>query len=429
MGQLLDERELRMLMVRICNSDSLSEAYQIFSLFSDELQGCKFVFAARQGAEPGFAINREFSAGAAVRSLFHAERVLVLDADTFRDMSSGRATYQIDYSISLDTQALSYLEPYIAGDPSGRLPKDIKEVFDFIARDDVRVDPIPYFLENLRNIDDKSAADRIFGKLKAYEILRTLDQAWLKTNSQVRSTLTEPELVKRAQEHIAGMYSDRDNSAIMKILQFRHQYMYCSLLKMACIQMRSPAISMDEKIIMYSEFCDSKLATMNGRDTAIAREYFSRGQKLKFFGKIQRNNKNIFNSLDGMAWDLWHVRQLEEAMTFKLSKNARYFFPALLTFDKRLIEVIDLYPLKACAFKDGDCEAMPFYDGNWFNLVARDEIGRARFIDKFYSEDATQSRANRRAAAKATLHETVTMLERELSEISMVSAPSHSLWT
>jgi hypothetical protein len=426
---LLDENGRRALIARICNSDSLSEAYQTYSMYSEELRDCKFVFAANQGAEPGYAINRQFSAGAAVRSLFQKDKVLVLDAETLRDMVGGKATYQIDYSISLDTQALSYLEPYISGNLSNRLPKDMKEVFDFIAQDDVRVDPIPYILENLRNIGDKTAAARVFEKLKAYETLRTLDLAWLKNNDQARSFLTEIELIKSAQEHMAGMYRDRENSAIMKNLRFRHQYMYCSLLKMACIQICCPAAHIDNKMMAYFDFCDATLATMSLREAAIARKFFEKGSALKFFGKIQKNNEEIFQALDGMAWDLWHVRQLEEAMTFRLEKGARYFFPALLTFDKRLIEVMDLFPLKSCAFVDGDSEVMPVYDGDWCELVAQEDAGQAIFTGKFYSKQAVQSRDLRRVAAKDKINDAVDALERELSEVSTVPVPPQKFWT
>jgi len=67
-------------------------------------------------------------------------------------MRNGVATFSIDYSISLDTQAVSYLKSFIVGSTGGSLPKDIAEVLGFITRDDVYVDPIPYVLENLHNL-------------------------------------------------------------------------------------------------------------------------------------------------------------------------------------------------------------------------------------------------------------------------------------
>ena len=420
-----DEISIRSLMARICNADSLAEALEIFRHAGPLLDGCKFVFAAKSGAEPGFAVNRTFSSGASIRSLFNTERVVVLDTETVREMRSGKATYPIDYSISLDTQAVSYLEPFINGKASASLPSDMKEVFDFIARDDVSVDPIPYMLENVHNLCDQAAADRIYAKLRIYEILRTLDTQWLQSRGEVRSVLSEQDLTKHAQEHIARMFADRDNETFVKGLTFRYQFVYSHLLKMTLIQMSSPKTSVAKRMLQFLEFCDSRMATMNGRETALARTYFERGQDLTFFGKIQKGKPDLFQLLGGMTWDLWHVRQLEEAMTFKPARQARYFFPALLTFDKRLVEVIDLYPLKVCAFKEGESEPMPVFDGDWFDLVTAEEAAKDSIKERFFASEARASRDARRDGVKPRITEIVKELEAELSEVALVNCPRH----
>lgn len=363
-------------------------------------------------------MNRAFSAGAVVRSLFKTDCVLVLDVDTLQEMeTTGASIYPIDYSISLDTQALSYLEPYMAGRSASALPKDFKEVFEFIARDDVYVDPIPYLQENLCNLDDRDAADKIFGKLKAYEVLRTIDTDCLSSKNIVRSRLSDQELSKRAQEHVSRMYMDRDHDGTMKALRFRHQFQYSCLLKMISIQLASPKANIDEKIASFLEFSHLQLATMAGREIALARAYFERGQNLTFFGKIQRNRPDLLKLLDNMAWDLLHIRQLEEMLTLPSPTGAPYFFPALLTFDKRFIEVIDLYPLKSCAFKIGGTEIVPFYDGDWFGLLSskRDD-SHADVVGKYFSDNAIASRDARRNAAKTQLADIVCQLEEEVSE-------------
>lgn len=404
---------------RICNASGTAEAFALYREFAPLLAEYKFIFATEKGGLPGFAVNRTFSAGASVRSVFKKERVLVLDPETFREMleGGGNSTYPIDYSISLDTQALSYLEPFIAGAYS-RLPTDFQEVFEFIARDEVYVDPLPYIMENLDNLSEIRAADRIFSKLKAYEVLRTLDAEWLQRKGEVRSRLTEYELSVCAQQHISRMYMDLSAAAVMKGLRFRHQYMYACLLKMACIQAQLPSAAVENKVQAFLEFCDSRLATMNSRETAVAREYFERGQGLPFFGKIQRGSKNnVLDSLRNMAWDLWHIRQLEEALTFQLTKEARYFFPALLTFDKRFIEIIDLYPLKACAFKADSGYPLPFYDGDWASLRLTDPGREREIIERYFSRAAVASRDGRRDRAKSELFDTVAQLEEEARSI------------
>lgn len=422
MLQAQEDSQTRAIITAVCNASSSENAVFIFKMAAAYLPNCKIVLAAKSGALPGFAVNRMFSAGAAVRSLFNTQNVFVLDKETVREMESGRAIFPIDFSISLDTQALSYLEPYLCC--STEVPSDFKEVFNFIARDDVSVDPLPYRLENLHNLHDLKAADVIFAKLRAYETLRTLDGRWLQIHGEARSTLTEPELTKRAQEHISNMFMNLNDERLMSALHFRQQVMYCYLLKMASIQIRDPRASTLNKLNVFVEFCDNELATIGCRETAIARFFFERGQKLAFFGKVQKNKSDIFKILDGMAWDLWHVRQLEELMTLKPSPHARYFFPALLTFDKKLIEIIDLYPLKACAYIEGTNEPMPFYDGDWLQLIAGDEKNQSEFFERFYSAEARISRESRREAQKARFRDVVNTLESELSEVTSVKKRS-----
>lgn len=409
-------------MARVCNSDNPSEALSVYRAAAPFLKDCRFVLASKSGATPGFAVNRTFSDGASVRSLFKTNNVLVLDDTTVAEMDKGTATYPIDFSISLDTQALSYLAPHLAGKIAG-IPLDFKEVFEFIARDDVHVDPIPYMLENLHNLESEGAAAKILEKLKAYEVLRTIDLNWLSSRGEARSTLSSTELTKRANELLSRMQQNRADSSLMTEISFRHQFMYIQLLKMACIQLKSPSQSINKKMASYAEFCDSRLATMSGRETAIARAYFERGQQLEFFGKIQKKGKDLFGTLDGMAWDLWHVRQLEIAMTLKPDENARYFFPALLTFDKRFIEIMDLYPLKACAYRTNDPEPMPFFDGDFFDLVATDSNSRDEFIERFYSSAARDSRVKRRESAKSEIPNLIVELEADLGHVANVEPP------
>ncbi|MCG9107182.1 hypothetical protein LH433_10545 [Laribacter hongkongensis] len=413
----MDSREINIeqIVARICNSDSIAEAFALYRLAAPHLTDYKFVFASEKGGSPGFAVNRTFSAGAAVRSLFKTERVLVLDAKTAVEMESGQAIYPIDYSISLDTNAMSYLVPHMAGKRGGRIPADFQEVFEFIARPDVYVDPLPYLTENLPRLADGESADKIFENLKAYEILRTIDVDWLKFNGEVRSMLSDQELATNAQRQVSKMYLDIENTAVMEDLLFRHQYMYALLVKMATIQLKSPSASIGKKMAAFLEFCHSTLATMSGRETAVARAYFTLGQDLTFFGKIQKKSKSdILELLRNMAWDMWHVRQLELSITFKPAKQARYFFPALLTFDHKFIEIMDLYPLKVCAFKVGGSQPLPFFDGDPFRLIAIDDEDGASAVKRYFSDDAIATRDAVRDNIKANFAGVVQSLETEL---------------
>lgn len=405
------------LIQQICMSESTQDAILLYRAGKHFLSGCKFIFASDRGTDPGYSVNREFSAGAVVRSLFHSSRLLVLDDLTLREMDGGGATFPIDYSISLDTQALSYLEPFMVGNVS-KLPKDYAEVFKFIAQDNVFVDPIPYCQENLKNLRFPDKAEKIFNKIKSYEILRHLDGRLLSVSGIVRSKLTDLEIERNAQKHMSRMYMSLEDARLMERISFRQRFMYCQLLKMALINFTGSQDTVYGKVCRFLDFCDQSLATMGAREIAVAKRYFTQGQKFRFFGKIQKNKPDMFGTLDGMAWDLWHVRQLEESMTLAPDSRARYFFPSLLTFDKRFIEVMDLYPLRSLAYVEGESMPMPFYSGDWFALVADYPEEQNSIAERYYSLDAKRSRQARRSGCEKNLDVIIDELERELIKIS-----------
>lgn len=419
---MLNENEvIEQMVAMICNAPTVGDAYDMYRIAAPVLGDYKFVFASQNGAEPGFAVNQNFSAGAAVRSLFRTPKVLVLDKETAHDMLSGRATYPIDYSISLDSNTMSYLKPFLAGRRDKPLPADLQEVFLFIARPDVFIDPVPYFSENASRFSDDRTVESVFATFRAYEVLRTVDEVWLRQKNEVRSTLTDNELSNIAQRNLSEMCVSLLEPATLNALSQRHQYMYAGLLKMAAIQIQAPSSSLDWKMNEFLEFNDKKMGAMGLREIAVANAYFQRGNnRLKFFNKIQKRQDDILLYLKSMAWDLWHLRQLEESMTFRLSKSARYHFPAILTFDKGLIEIMDLYPLKALAYKIGGSLPLPFFDGDFTSFLSFSRDGRTAAIDKYFTVSAAARRADVRTSTKMNLPDTVAELEKEVLSLAAV---------
>lgn len=410
----------------ICSANTLSESLYMFSQHSDLLKTCKFIFASKSGGVPGYSVNRDFSDGSVVRSLFNSGSIVVLDNETLEDMKTGEATYALDYSISLDTQALSYLEPYI-NEKTNRLPKDFEEIFGFIARDDVNVDPLPYLQENILNLLDIKKAERIFEKLKAYEILRNLDVYALREEKTVRSTLSEMDLLKKTQEHISRMYRDLESPQLVSDLNFNFNFEYWHLLAMISIKLDRKKSSVDEKLLDFIEICNKQIATLSLREISVAKAYFEKGQNLTFFGKVQKRNEDLFRIIKGMAWDMWHIRQMEKNLTIRPARDARYFFPSFLTCDKRLVDIIDLYPLKVCAYDEQDSMPLPFYDGDWLQSISSSKEVQDKIYSKYFSQSAVATRDKKRGGIKGAISGLVSEFEIKVSqlcevEIEIVSA-------
>lgn len=409
-----NEKFIESIVTTICNAEDLAEAFAMYQVFGPLVKDYKFVFASERGALPGFAVNRTFSSGAAVRGLFRTPRVFVLDPDTMLEMQSGKATYQIDYSISLDTNAMSYLTPYLSGMRKPPMPADFQEVFEFIAKPDVNVDPMPYLLENIARADASPSPDKVFSTFLSYEVLRTIDVEWLRRCGAVRSTQPQDMLAADAQQRLSKMHFDLRSPQFTNTMKFRHMFVYAYLLEMALIQLRFPRETLEEKIGQFLDFSDKKLAAIALRLTAIARAFFQRGTHIKFFRKVEKGRDDLLMQLRNMAWDIWHLCQLEEAMTYQLVEGSRYYFPAILTFDKGFIEIMDLCSVKSLAYKRGSTRPIPVYDIDFTDLLRSEDMGGVSPLEHYFYDDAVRRRAAEREQAKRSLPEVVASLERQL---------------
>ena len=411
--------ELEPVICDICNADTLVEAAGIFSLYREELSTYRFIIATSTGINKDLAQNRNFSGTGAVIGLFGSDSLAFLDKRTLFEMEfCGKAQIPIDYSIGLDSNAMSYLWPYL--EKGQARVKDFKEVFRFIARDEVNIDPMPYIYENLPNFVRPDSARNIFNTLKAYEILRTLDPAALENNDLVLSKLSSEEIEKRAQQLMSKLYYEKPVEMAGELL-LTHQFVLAQLLQMTVIQLNKPSKSLaDNKVKQFVDFCDRDLSSIDIRCVAIARRYFEQGQNFAFFNKIQKNREDIFDSLYGMAWDITHFRHLEKRATLRLNEESDYLLPAILTFDKGFVEMASTCSLKGLAFSTAGNEIFPLFKGDQLAIFSDNQKTRQYIFSRFYSPPARYDRLNRSKEAVKAIKETIAKLFSELSEAAGV---------
>ncbi|WP_150116060.1 hypothetical protein [Desulfovibrio fairfieldensis] len=402
----------------VCYSNTLSEAVQKFNLYKPVLENYHFVISVPFGNIPGNARKKYFSNTAKIKTPFLSDQLIFIDRSSAFEMQlCDRATLRVDYSISLDSNTTSYLWPYINSDRIGAV--DLVEVLEFISRDDVFVDPIPFFMENAPRLLDLSNSTQIFNRVKGYEILRNLDPALLKKGI-IRTALTEDEIIAKTQSLISDFYVRLTQDDTLGTIIFRRDFKLCQILKMVSIQFGMPNKTIADKLSSFFEFCNNEMATFDWRAIAIAKEYFSKGQNFSFFGKIQKGRKGLFEALNGMAWDMLHVMQLEESITIKPEEKADYFLPALLTFDQGLSDMMDLHPLKAIAFSKDDKRPIPFYAKNPLEIISDDEKIHNDFHQRYYSLSARIKREKRRESFRDNIGQLKTSLLEEVERFSGV---------
>lgn len=408
----------------VCTAETPEDAVLAFQTNRSRLYGCKFILSVKKGTAPGFAVNQSLPGGFAIRSLFARSDLYFVDEETIDDMLAGSATFGFDHSIGLDSQIVSYMEPFITR--RAQVPAHYDQVFAYMARTDVDVHPLPYLRENYSRIKDSNPRDldRIYSKLLAFETLRTLDVKHLEVHREVRSCLTDSGLGARAQQLFAKILFDSQTTTQAQKFRFMQRCYYALLLKMAIIQLSSARRPPEEKVAEFFQFCHSHMASMWLRESVIATHYFERGQSLLFFGKVQKRQQRLFEVLDGMAWDLFHMRNLEAEMMMDPSEPARYFVPAFMTRDEGLIEVMDLCPLKAIALGETGRGPVPFFREDCYTGTCMESNDFYRRISKqYYNYVAVASREMRSQEARSRLPETIRGLEIDLGAITGVSPP------
>ena len=138
----------------ILSSDSSLKASLMVYNNKDLLRGWNFILTGGDKKNiPTYVTEKTFSNAAIISSIFSNSELVFLNNDIVDKMMIGKADIKIDYSIALDTQMVSYLKPFLNKQES-RIPKGYDEIFDFIVRNDVNIDDIPFIYENIPNISN-----------------------------------------------------------------------------------------------------------------------------------------------------------------------------------------------------------------------------------------------------------------------------------
>ncbi|HRH04810.1 MAG TPA: hypothetical protein PK702_03195 [Burkholderiaceae bacterium] len=376
----------------IVNAPTMVDSFARFRDMKALIPDWKFIFAANSGSTPGLVVNKFFSHGAAIISPFASERVLLLDSATLHEMDIlGETKFQLDYSIALDTSAMSCLVSFL-GSGSNRLPKDMQEVFSFLAQDHVFTDPMPYVVENLGSIDSDENRFKITRNIEAYQHLKTIDASYYSKHGVIRSKMSAHEIKLEAENFVNDIWTSPKYTELVKTAQYRQKIMLVILLKTVTIQLLHPGWSLQKKMQELLDFMNERLSCMFQRETIIACKYFQMGQKFVFFGKIHKNKPlpEILTELSGMSWDCWHIHHIEQTMNHKPESEARYFFAALLTFDKRYIDLLTCCQLRAFASKGALSTSRSYYSGPMFGLGS--ESFERELQTRYYSESAVTMR-------------------------------------
>jgi|GEM_PF-6656141 hypothetical protein len=302
---------------------------------------------------PDFMNNIED--GICVTTLSNDNGCFVLNKEiVLETMERGIANFPYVFTYRLDIQMMNYLLDYYEG--KSTIPKHFISILERCSDEGIGIDCTPYLLENGAKINDVKIE---LGVLKSYLPFVRFCNSGLK-NFSISYPFSEQEYLQ-TKEAIDLMKNDINAKNELTLSQ---QFIYSILLKAIIIHFGSKS-QIKKKISELLRFVNEKIGLYFEREIVICYWFLkdrNDSRICRFFKDIQIGaKKDIFNTIRGMAWDLFHLRYLMTSMHVggdiqdsSHSCGNIIYIDSLVTEDRGLTNIIKAYPIKCIIFKTGD---------------------------------------------------------------------------
>lgn len=302
--------------------------------------------------KPPLDITNKFR-GVSIVSIFKSSFCILNEAICQKMSRKERADFEYKYCIDLDVNMMNTLVDFHNHAGETVEPNSVVSELDLINRD---VTCYPYIIENankLENADlEKHVIDTllIFNKFK-HSNLHTFTSEYLSTKTDYRDTKGTIDIMKK----LAGGEAE--------LLTKAQKYIYALLLKSIIISFVSKR-SIKLKMLELMEFVNHNLGLFMEREIVICYWFLKNrnDERInKFFKCVQPNAKSLVEKIQGMSWDLFHLRFCCEIMTSKDIDNNLICLHYLATHDNGLADLANAHSIKYIIHKRGDITPKTVY--------------------------------------------------------------------
>lgn len=327
--------------------DNLIEHLACFQHFYEDLEECTFVvFSKNEGTKLPETLCTNYDNDFAIINIGCANQYYAVNRQIYEEMiRTGRSDYNIDICVELDTQAVSYLKNIFVEYNQISDCDKIKELIEYLQLPEVNYSCIPYLVENTSKKDVINKID-CYRNIKSFMLFKSFNYSVFLQNGICEYDRQEEDI----QLDVDGLYNDMFSEEFARGYEdlFRmHKSLYVLLLKAIYIEFINSKKSAQNKIMELFDFVNEKLGFVAERELEVCYYYFKHDDKTKkFFKRAQRNSNDLLNTISGMAWDLIHIRLIEQEFTIRPTDEVRFAIHVLLTFDNGLKEILQINPVE-----------------------------------------------------------------------------------
>lgn len=359
---------------------SMFEHMACYQNYYEDLKECMFVvFSDDEGNKLPDVLYTNYDNKFSIINLGCANAYYAVNHQIYEEMlKTGRSDYYIDVCVELDTQAVSYLKDIFKDYNQVPNYDKIKELVQYLQLPEVNYSCLPYLVENAAK---KDTVDKIecYKNIKSHMLFKSFNYQKMLQDGICEYDKTEEEILLDTDGLYNDIFSEKFAQYYGDLFEMQKS-IYILLLKAICIEFTNSKKSAQNKMLELLDFVNEELGFVAERELEVCYYYFKHHDKTKrFFKKIQKNSNNLFDAINGMAWDLIHIRLIEREFMTTLVDDVRYAIHLLLTFDNGLKEVLQINPIEQIAFYKG--VPIPKLKSRWI-----DEITGAQ--EKIWKEES-----------------------------------------
>ena len=386
----------------LCNS--MIEHLACYQHFYEDLQECTFVvFSEREGTKLPEPLCTNFDNDFAIINIGCADRFYAVNRQIYEEMiMTGRSDFGVDVCLELDTQAVSYIKNIFVEYNQISDYAKMKNLIEYLQFPGLNYSGIPYLVENAAKKDVINKIE-CYKNIKSFMLFKSFKYSKFLQSGTCEYDKQEAEILLDADDLYNDIFSEKFALAYKDFIKMQNA-LYALLLKAIYIEFNHSNKSAQNKIMELFDFVNEYLGFIAERELEICYYYFMHDEKTKkFFKRAQRNSKDILNTINGMAWDLIHIRLVEWEFEFRPIDEVKFAIHVLLTFDNGLKEILQINPIEQIAIYRGVTHSRLKHA--WI-----DKIPGAK--EKLLSEENKQRR--RQTLEKMDVDELKAVLESEL---------------
>lgn len=267
-------------------------------------------------------------------------------------LENGRSLVMLDYSLGFDSNFADKLKALINGRNVGQADRDrVTAVLKLKAINPrVQFDVVPFLCENTRLDRDDSDNNRPLETLIAFYMLDHLDwPAFLADSTQFKFDTDIGELRRRLRPKAENVLSSLHSSSEVLIQEARAMGTQALLLRFAALWQTHKG---DRKLVLRDllDFSIFELGALPITELTLIWRGTLERQVMPFFGPLINPSVKTLKSSRGMAWDLTHLRSLQD--TARKSAYGSFFIPYFVSLDERWRDLLRLNPIKIMMIDD-----------------------------------------------------------------------------